>query len=294
VTNLVRRVSLVLILAIGAVVKQPAIGTSRIVFTTDRVGDRDGRSANLVNVFAVDEDGRQGALISASPGQYSSPSWSPDRKQIVVALRRGSDQGLYFLSAGRAQVPRRLRTGVAGDHGFAPAWSPDGETIAFSAIQDGNVDVYLVRHDGTGLRRLTNDSAIDVSPAWSPDGKHVVYVSDRTGSPHLFTMTETGDEQSQITSEGSCEMPAWSSQDEIAYVSKSKGGSGIKIIAGKEIRSLQNAENGTMPTFSPDGNRVAFIADRSGRGQIVVVGRMGGELKQIPVAGVHSYPAWAQ
>jgi TolB protein len=55
------------------------------------------------------------------------------------------------------------------DDEFAPAWSPDGERIAFIGDRDGNDQLYVMRADGTGLVRLTSGQADKEAPAWSTD-----------------------------------------------------------------------------------------------------------------------------
>src|SRR6185436_15955834 len=58
-------------------------------------------------------------------------------------------------------------------------WSPDGSSIAFVSSRDGNREIYLVRPDGSGLERLTNDPANDDIPKWSPDGKRIAFQAVR-------------------------------------------------------------------------------------------------------------------
>ena len=62
-------------------------------------------------------------------------------------------------SIGAQQVTR-------GD--IEPAWSPDGRLIAFSSTRAGSEDIWVMRADGTGLRRLTRDSYDDGAPDWQP------------------------------------------------------------------------------------------------------------------------------
>ena len=52
-----------------------------------------------------------------------------------------------------------------------PAWSPDGQRIAFDSVRDGNNDVYTMDVDGSNLARLTTDPASDADPNWAPSGE---------------------------------------------------------------------------------------------------------------------------
>lgn len=51
-------------------------------------------------------------------------------------------------------------------HPATPAWSPDGLHIAFIDLVDGKQDLFIMDADGTNVRRLTNDAALDMHPAW--------------------------------------------------------------------------------------------------------------------------------
>src|SRR5207247_2418162 len=53
--------------------------------------------------------------------------------------------------------------------------SPDGKTIVFTSLRDGDLDIYTMRVDGSGLRRLTSALGYDGGPFFSPDGKLIVY-----------------------------------------------------------------------------------------------------------------------
>ena len=65
---------------------------------------------------------------------------------------------------GTAPVNLTRHTEIATD----PAWSPDGNWIAFTTSRDGDREIYVMDADGIGLRNLTRDPADDIFPDWDP------------------------------------------------------------------------------------------------------------------------------
>ncbi|NIV31251.1 MAG: hypothetical protein GWN58_17675, partial [Anaerolineae bacterium] len=61
------------------------------------------------------------------------------------------------------------------------------------SARDGNWEVYAVNLDGSGLKRLTNNSANDGLPTWSPDGQSIAFVSNRSGAWAIWVMDRSGD-----------------------------------------------------------------------------------------------------
>ena len=62
--------------------------------------------------------------------------------------------------------PKKLTD--AGQVCEEPDGSPDGQWIAYVSVQDGSKDISLIRADGGGLRKLTEDPGLEFSPAWVP------------------------------------------------------------------------------------------------------------------------------
>jgi tricorn protease len=85
--------------------------------------------------------------------------------------------GGYLWSVPRGGGEARQLT--TGGHESSPAFSPDGEWIAFAGEYDGNQDVYVVRASGGEPKRLTWHPGQDVPVGWTPDGKRILFVSTR-------------------------------------------------------------------------------------------------------------------
>ena len=79
-----------------------------------------------------------------------------------------------------------------------PIYSPNGLKIAFISTHDGDPEIFVMNADGTGLKKLTDNTAVDAAPSWSPDGGKIVFTSDRGGSFELYRMNADGSRQEMI------------------------------------------------------------------------------------------------
>ena len=79
-----------------------------------------------------------------------------------------------------------------------PIYSPNGLKIAFISTHDGDPEIFLMNADGTGLKKLTDNTAVDAAPSWSPDGGKIVFTSDRSGAFELYRMNADGSRQEMI------------------------------------------------------------------------------------------------
>jgi TolB protein len=133
-----------------------------------RIAFQAGGVAEL-HVFVVDVSGSNRRQITASAGSQTLPDWSPGGREIVfVGNPTGVANGqLYAISADGSGTPRRVTKSVLYDS--TPAWSRDGRWIVFSRGKRlHNFSLYLVRADGSGLRRLTFGSLNAQLPEWRP------------------------------------------------------------------------------------------------------------------------------
>ncbi len=112
--------------------------------------------------------------VQNAPEGRSKLEWSPDGTKIVytgVSLSGQSD--IYVVNADGDPRPVQLTNDGNGD--ADPAWSPNGDRIAWASFPG---DVYVMNADGTGRKNLTFASSFDDSqPTWSPDGTRLAYTS---------------------------------------------------------------------------------------------------------------------
>lgn len=143
-----------------------------IAFCVGRYFRAPGLPASQVALIKPDGSGFRAV---ADDGQNNGfPSWSPDGKRIVY--KRGRQ--LVILSLADGQVTPL--TDQAHWYNF-PQWSPKGDVIMFTSDRDGDFELYTIRPDGSGLRRLTRAPGLNAHSIWSPDGEWIVFSSGRMG-----------------------------------------------------------------------------------------------------------------
>lgn len=176
-----------------------------------------------------------------------------------------------------------------------PAWSADGESIAWLTNRDDQIDVLLARADGSDLRRLTDDAAHDLRLTWSPDGRRVAFSSDRDGDHELYVLRLADGSIVKLTDNDIDDwLPAWSPDGaSIAYI-RTDGGNHLRVIAtdGGTDRGVDGPDGGAWwPAWSPDGARIAY---ESG-GAIYIVPAAGGDPERLAVERLRvvRFPAWA-
>ncbi len=146
-------------------------------------------------------------LLTATPGQYSSPAWSPDGK-FLACLRFQNESGeivIVPLDGGAERVLGRVfptRFGLPNRH---LDWSPDGKTLAIDDATSPNqpFGIYLTSvADGTRKRLTQPDDFIvgDLDPRFSPDGKTISFIrAFHRAWQELYTIPFEGGNPRQIT-----------------------------------------------------------------------------------------------
>ncbi len=141
--------------------------------------------------------------------------------------------------------------------GWQPAWSPDGNRIAFGCASTNGYGICEVDADGSNLTQLTSDG--DFEPDWSPDGTTIAFDrlrSGTSGGSDIYTMRADGSDQTQLTDGG---------------------------------ESVWNES----PDWSPDGTKVVFGSWHQQDGQIWVMNADGSGQTQLTYSGVNEMPTWS-
>jgi len=145
-------------------------------------------------------DPRTGRLEALTLGHRAhDPDVSPDGATIACSVGGHGRQELALLPR-EGGAPRVVRARRDGDLAAAPAWSPDGQALAFVRVDaSGAKDIHLLQVATGEERALTHDRAADLSPRFSPDGRWVVFSSDRTGISNVFAYELATERLVQLT-----------------------------------------------------------------------------------------------
>ena len=175
--------------------------------------------------------------------------------------------------------------------------SPDGKTIVWTSVKDGDLDLYAMNLDGTNVRRLTDDVGYDGGAFFSPDSKRIVYRAAHPTDPgevakytqllaqrlvepgqlEIFVMNADGSNKKQVTTTGASNFSPYFHPDgrRIIFSSniETRGEGGrpsfhLYLVrddgTGLERLTMEGRFN-SFPMFSPDGKRLVWVSDRNAK-----------------------------
>jgi len=239
------------------------VGRAQIYFSSDRTGD--------FEIFRMDTDGNSQARVTFSPASIDVfPSLLPNTRSML-AFSSDRDTGSFdiFISNPDGTLPSNLTAVQTTSDEIEPSWSPDGAKIAFASDQTGDWEIFIMNSDGSGKTQLTSNVGLDVAPAISPDGTKIVFVSNRDGDFEIFVMNIDGTGVTQLTSNN-----------------KGDGAQGPDLFGlGFGI---------SVPSWSPDGTKIAFTSDRDGGDlDIFIMDADGTNVTQLTTSSADDYdPFW--
>ena len=214
--------------------------------------------------------------------------------------------GLLVSCAGPTLIDRGPRPELVNRVTNAyPAYSPDGQTIAFMSNAGGEFDVHVV-NPATGVRRrLTDADGQDGMPVWSPDGSRIAFRSMRDGRSQIYVMEADGSDQRNVSdSPWHDEHPVWSPDGEwILFASRGRDTNDAENFDlyvmrqdGTGIRQItETPETETYPAWSPDGARIACrLVLPDGNWEVAVMDADGSNVRlPAPHPAVDGWPAWS-
>ena len=146
-------------------------------------------------IATMNADGSQVVHLTRGPRCCDvQPAWSPDGRRIAFA----NDNGGIYVIAATGGAPREITPGV-GRGDSSPTWSPDGRWLAFTRTGSGGqlgsrvAALFVVRPDGSRLRRVTSWGLDAGSADWSPDGRRLLFAGKGETPAHGAIYTTRAD-----------------------------------------------------------------------------------------------------
>jgi len=256
----------------------------------------EGRQRIVAVPFSDSRDEITGEPFVVAPGAYG-PSASADGARITYTA--GSSRSLreivFLTRDGRTERvvgPPQLGLDF-------PAISPDGTSVAVTAVENENADLWLQNLARGTRRRLVASPQNELFPSWSQDGKRLVYGEEGDVEPTLKEVPADGSgDPRPIGATGF--WPAWTSGGDSLVFQRDITGQGVlwrlDTAAGAKPVRLTSSQtiNEDGPTLSPDGRWLASMSDESGANQ-VFVRRLadGAQKQQVSLAG-GAFPFWSR
>ena len=267
------------------------VSSTELAFVSNRGGNPE--------IFVMAADGSNPRAATANGSINNFPSWSADGEAIAYTSYRYRNFPLLYLSTRGRGRPGRILTSLDAKHPeYRGVFDPTGKYLAVVMSPEGSSEIYTAHPDGSALRRLTRNRAIDISPSWSPDGSQIAFVSDRTGAPQVYVMDSEGANLRRLTFQGSYNTnPAWSPDGQwIAYETRVDGQFDIWLIDPEgrvNVPLVSHPRSDESPSWAPNGRKLAFSSTRRGRADIYVVDVGGENLRRLTEnAGDNTSPSW--
>jgi TolB protein len=207
-------------------------------------------------------------------GWSSNHGISPDGEMLAISGQgqKAGDSQVYALPVGGG-TPRRVTQNGPSSWG---GWSPDGASLAFTALRKGEPGIYTIPVAGGKETRLTTGSGLDDGPEYSPDGRFIYFSSGRSGAMQIWRMRADGTAREQVTSDAYNDWFPHISPDGqwMVFLSYDKDVKGHPENRDVRIHLMSLKENKTRvlvtllggqgtinaPSWSPDSKKIAFVS----------------------------------
>jgi TolB protein len=275
----------------------------RLVFQSTR------ESYKCDQIFVMNTDGSDVRLVSTGKGKTTCPYFFPDGKHLLYSsthltspecpprpdYSRGYVWGAYaafqiFYATDAGEILKQLTTGPG--YNAEATLSADGKRIVFTSLREGDLDIYIMNADGSGVKRLTCELGYDGGPFFSPDGRWIVYRSHHPTAAEdvaryrellsrelvepmqmdLYVMRADGSRKRQITRLGGASFAPFFFPDSQRIIFASNymnpGSSQFELYAvnrnGTRLERITFAGGfNSFPIFSPDGKRLVWSSSRN-------------------------------
>jgi Tol biopolymer transport system component len=207
--------------------------------------------------------------LTDQAGPEYFPSLAPDGKSLVYAGYASGNWDIYLQRVGGKNPINLTRDSAADD--TQPAFSPDGDRIAFRSEREGG-GIFVIGATGENAKRLTD---FGYNPAWSPDGKEIACADEGILTPairthkSLLSAVNVATGEKRLITKTDAVQPNWSPHGyRIAYQGRRNVAQRdiwtIPVGGGEPVEVTNDAAMDWNPVWAPEGNHLYFVSDRGG------------------------------
>jgi Tol biopolymer transport system component len=240
----------------------------------------------LSEYYVVTRNGRfRRSLSTLNPfTSIDTLAWSPDGRFLTFEVRGTNSVVVYRTEVNSTDeaIPLTDSSGV----NFGAAWSPDGEQIAYSALQATGSAISVMNADGSNQRQLSSITASFHHPSWSPDGTHIAFLENSGSAWNIRVINSSGSGLLPLTRDARVVSALeWSPDGErIVYTGIVDDNEEIFVAdlsSGSVSRLTHTTAGEISPTWSPDGRLILFTIREDNRHDIGVVSTDGSGYRRI-------------
>ncbi len=209
------------------------------------------------DICIMNADGSNSRQLTDNGANNFYPSLSPDGNSIVFASTQSGNWQIYEMNLKSGSYWQLTYTPGEAN---APEISPDGKQIVYKCAQAVDT-ICVMNRDGSNPHSLINMTGWD--PVWSPDGSKILYASGPSSQPQLYITDMEGSNIQQITNLVSLRGRSdWSEDNSVTTYAGIPWKRNIIVfnIDGSGLTQLTDGGNSQGPSFSPDGQWIAFTA----------------------------------
>jgi WD40-like Beta Propeller Repeat len=259
------------------------------------------------SVAYVEPDGSGWRLLTAEPGRYGEPAWSPDGSKLALTLTVGTRTSrIATMNGDGSGLTEFTHCGppeCLSD--TSPAWAPDGSRIAWARVSgaDAVIPESIFVQGGERPTLALPGLAFVGGLTWAPDGNSIAFAARERGQERFsIYVVDVGDGSvARLTDcpASVCPVgdlhPSWSpdgssivfARDDDLYVMNADGSDvGLLYSCGPSCTAMQ-------PVWSPDGTEVAFAVETNGQRDLFVMAADGSDVRRLTDTPVdESSPTW--
>jgi TolB protein len=218
---------------------------------------------------------------------YVSVDGQPPRQrfQLIVADADGEGTRLILES---------------GQPIMSPAWSPDGEWLAYVSFEARVAAIYVQRLRTGERRRVSARVGINGAPAWSPDGRKLALtLSGSAGNPDIYVLDLATQQLTRVTDDPGIDTEAaWSADGATLYFTSDRSGGPqvyrVALAGGERPKRVTfNGGYNARPRLSPDGTQLAFVTLEGGGYHVAIQDLANGASRVLSKGRVDESPAFA-